>query len=81
MAQSRDGKKKREAGRENVKDVILACLLTGSTIIPCYSTGDSEALLLNYTGYAAAAVSTVMSILPISVCVYQGRWGLPLPHR
>ena len=81
MAQSRHGKTRRESYRESVKDVIHACLLTGSTVIPCYSTGDSETLRPTYTGYAAAAVSTVLSILPISVCVFQGRWGLPLPNR
>ena len=86
---SKEGKTRRDKGkgnqiesnRESVKDIILASLLTGSTIIPCYSTGDSETLRLNFTGYTGCAVSAVMSLLPISVCVFSGRWGLPLPYR
>lgn len=89
ITQSKEGKTRRDAGkgnqiesnRESIKDIILASLLTGSTIIPCYSTGDSETLRLNFTGYTGYAVSAVMSILPISVCVFSGRWGLPLPYR
>ena len=54
-------------------------LQTGAAIIPCYLFGNSQAFSVWYDKFGI--MQWLSRKLRISLVLFRGRWGLPIPYR